>query len=79
MIGDLNEIMYPFEKEEGRPRPEHCMEAFRDAVDDCQLSDLGHEGDIYTWHRREIRERLERALSSEDWSNMFADAKLESL
>ena len=55
--------MYPFEKEERRPRPAQFMQAFWDVVDDCQLSGLGFVGDKFTWHTGDIRERLDRALS----------------
>uniref|UniRef100_A0A8R7V6I8 Exo_endo_phos domain-containing protein n=1 Tax=Triticum urartu TaxID=4572 RepID=A0A8R7V6I8_TRIUA len=32
VIGDMNDIMFSFEKEGGNPRPGHFMAAFRDAV-----------------------------------------------
>src|SRR5437763_560766 len=34
IIGDLNEILYPFEKEGGNPRPEHHMQGFREVLDE---------------------------------------------
>lgn len=64
--GDLNEIMFSHEKEGGRPRSELCMGRFRETLSHCQLSDLGYEGDVFTWwnnnHVAEnyIRERLDR-------------------
>ncbi|XP_071680095.1 uncharacterized protein [Lolium perenne] len=79
VLGDLNEILYPFEKEGGNPRPLHFMQAFRDALVDCDLSDLGYVGDKFTWHRGHIRERLDRALSNEAWNNKFPHAVLENL
>ena len=50
-MGDMNEIMYPFEKEGGNRRPAQFMEAFRDVISECGLTDLGFSGDKFTWHR----------------------------
>jgi endonuclease/exonuclease/phosphatase family metal-dependent hydrolase len=79
IMGDLNDIMYAFEKEGGKPRSAHCMQAFRDALDDCHLEDVGYIGDKFTWHRGEIRERLDRALANEAWSLKFPDSNLHHL
>jgi hypothetical protein len=48
-MGDLNDILYQFEKEGGRTRAVNCMQAFRDAIDDCNLTDMGYIGDKFTW------------------------------
>jgi exonuclease III len=48
VMGDLNDILYPFEKEGGRPRPNRCMKAFRDCLEDCHLMDVGYTGDKFT-------------------------------
>jgi hypothetical protein len=71
VIGDWNEILYSHEKEGGNPRPIQYMQAFRDALTDCGLEDLGYTGDIFTWIRKRsrmgpgIRERLDRACANE--------------
>lgn len=78
VIGDLNEILYPFKKEGGRDRSERYMQAFRSALDDCNLSDFGYTGDKFTWHRGQIRPRLDRALTNDAWYSMFSNAKLEN-
>jgi hypothetical protein len=41
VIGDFNEIMCNHEKEGGNPKPEMYMQAFRDALHDYELMDLG--------------------------------------
>lgn len=47
------------------------MDRFREAFEDCQLHDLGFEGDIFTWrnhiHKAEnyIRERHDRAVAND--------------
>jgi hypothetical protein len=79
VMGDLNEILYPFEKEGGNPRPLRYMQAFRDALTDCNLHDLGYIGDKFTWHRGKIRERLDRVLVNDAWKNKFTGASLENL
>ena len=44
-MGDMNKILFPFEKEGGNVRPQHFMQAFRDVIDDCNLSDFGYVGE----------------------------------
>jgi hypothetical protein len=68
-----------FEKEGGNQRPLHFMQAFREALVDCNLIDLGYVGDKFTWHRGSIRERLDQALSNEAWNIKFPNAVLENL
>ena len=55
-VGDFNEILCHHEKEGGRARLQRHLQAFHDALDDCELTDIGYIGDIYTWHRGKIRE-----------------------
>lgn len=76
VLGDFNEILYNCEKEGGRPRTQRHLRAFHDALVDCQLVDMGYEGDIYTWQRGKIRERLDRGVVNNQWSNMFPHARL---
>ncbi|KAE8819267.1 Elongation factor 1-alpha [Hordeum vulgare] len=53
------------------------MNDFRDALDFCELRDIGFEGDMYTWrnHSRQassyIRERLDHATANNDWCEAF--------
>jgi endonuclease/exonuclease/phosphatase family metal-dependent hydrolase len=79
VIGDLNEILYPFEKEGGRDCPIQFMQAFRDALVECNLEDMGYKGDKFTRHRGLIRERLDRALINDLWREKFPAAVLENL
>ena len=74
VIGDFNEIMYSHEKEGGNPRPPQYMDAFRDALFDCNLEDLGYSGEIFTWKRGRIRERLDRAVANGQWALMHPHA-----
>ncbi|XP_030936513.1 uncharacterized protein LOC115961727 [Quercus lobata] len=80
-IGDFNEIMHEREKEGGNIRPEWQMKNFREAVNQCNLRDIGYIGPNFTWCRRLgargwIKERLDRALASTNWSVMFPNVGL---
>lgn len=46
--GDFNEILYSFEKKGGIPRESGRMGSFREALDECQLNDLGYVGPWFT-------------------------------
>jgi exonuclease III len=76
IMGDFNEISFSHEKEGGNPRPQVYMQAFRDAMNDCELEDIGFVGNQFTWKSGRIRERLDRALANADWSGMHPSAEL---
>lgn len=40
-MSDFNKIMYSFEKKGGRLKEERQMAAFREVLEECDLSDLG--------------------------------------
>ena len=75
--GDFNEILFVHEKEGGRQKPQSCLDRFKLALEDCDLSDLGFEGDCFTWRNHShieddyIRERLDRAVANDAWRGMF--------
>lgn len=37
---------------------------------DCEL-DMGYSGDLYTWRRRRLRERLDRAVCNASFHGLF--------
>jgi hypothetical protein len=43
---------------------------------DCGLEDVGYEGDLFTWQRGKIRERLDRGVANAQWNLLFPNAKL---
>ncbi|KAA3473556.1 reverse transcriptase [Gossypium australe] len=64
---DFNEIMYGHEKRGGLPREERRMDAFKSALVDFHLIDVGYIGKWFTWERgnlpeTNIQERLDRGL-----------------
>ena len=84
VIGDFNEITRMYEKEGGSTRPRQQMMNFVNTINCCGLKDIGYVGLKYTWWyvRRDgeqIRERLDRALVTTEWLNLFPEAKLHHL
>jgi hypothetical protein len=74
VLGDFNEILYHYEKEGRRPRAQRYLQAFSDALGDCNLSDMGFNGDMFTWQRGKIRERLDQGVSNAMWNELFLNA-----
>lgn len=75
-FGDFNEILHASEKDDGVMRSDRCIDAFRNAVDLCEIRDLGYHGGKFTWRRGNdlnhvIRERLDHFLANEDCGNLF--------
>ncbi|KAH1047722.1 hypothetical protein J1N35_038506 [Gossypium stocksii] len=82
--GDFNEIMYSFEKSGGILREESRMEAFREALEECQLEDLGYSGVWFTWERgnlseTNIRERFDRGVVNDKWRQLFPTGNIQHL
>lgn len=76
--GDFNEILYHHEKEGGVPRAQSCLDRFKEALEFCDLHDLGFVGDVFTWRNKQfrekdyIRERLDRAVAPNGgWRERF--------
>ena len=51
-MGDFNEILHLGEKVGGNLRPEGQMRSFREAVNRCNLRDMGYIGAAFTWSWR---------------------------
>ncbi|KAA3453752.1 reverse transcriptase [Gossypium australe] len=84
VAGDFNEILYSFEKSGGVPREQKRMEAFRDILEECKLSDIGYLGVWYTWERgnlpeTNIKERLDRGVANEEWLLLFPMGNIQHL
>ena len=80
-VGDFNEIVKQSEKFRGRLRPQNQMQMFRDALDECELMDLGFKGFPFTWskHYKDgflIWERLDKAIASHDWFVDFSGTRV---
>uniref|UniRef100_A0A7N2M4M2 DUF4283 domain-containing protein n=1 Tax=Quercus lobata TaxID=97700 RepID=A0A7N2M4M2_QUELO len=83
-IGDFNELVGLSEKEGGGCRPTSHMARFSKTIDWCGFRDAGFVGPKFTWLYQkndgtQIRERLDRALATEDWMVKFPSTKLYHL
>uniref|UniRef100_A0A453EYZ0 Reverse transcriptase domain-containing protein n=1 Tax=Aegilops tauschii subsp. strangulata TaxID=200361 RepID=A0A453EYZ0_AEGTS len=84
VIGDFNEAMWNFEHLSLTPRPEPQMAAFRDTLILCELVDLGFVGVPYTYDNMRsgganVRVRLDRAVATNSWRNLFAFSSVSHL
>jgi hypothetical protein len=71
-VGDFNEITHQEEKTGDARRREGQMVAFRLALEDCYLTDLGYNGPRFTWSNKRMdgsftRVRLDRAVATSTW------------
>ncbi|KAM0859925.1 hypothetical protein ACQ4PT_046881 [Festuca glaucescens] len=60
------------------------MQGFRDAVDVCNLVDLGYSGNFWTWEKKVVGGtytlvRLDRALGSAEWCAQFPLANVSHI
>jgi hypothetical protein len=85
MAGDFNDIATQDEKKGGAPVSLRRCNNFLDNINACNLIDLGATGTKFTWkgaqvngHER-IFERLDRALSNDEWRIMFPEAIVKVL
>jgi hypothetical protein len=83
-IGDFNEVLHQHEHEGMLERSVGQIEGFREALDVCELVDLGYEGNKWTFEKRVVggsfcRVRLDRALATAPWSSGFPTATLRHL
>lgn len=81
VIGDFNEIRKAEEKEGGASRLIQQMVQFNNCINYCGLKELDFIGPVFTWlYQRgegyQIREQLDRAVVSSDWSLLFPKARL---
>ncbi|KAH9698767.1 hypothetical protein KPL71_024125 [Citrus sinensis] len=77
-FGNFNEVMHFHEKNGGNEINLNMVAEFREAVQSCNLQDMGCKGYPCTWSNRRydayfIEERLDRFLCSKDWGNKFQD------
>lgn len=83
LAGDFNGVLFETEKVGGNACDLSSIMGFRDAIDGCNLKDLGCSGYKFTWSncRGEnfIEECLDRALANEDWMDLFASFSVENI
>nr|XP_023879274.1 uncharacterized protein LOC111991717 [Quercus suber] len=81
VFGDFNEITHIEEKCGGAERNANQMEAFRNALDNCDLRDLGFVGQRFTWCNGRFGDqrtlvRLDRMVANNRWTALFQQAKV---
>jgi endonuclease/exonuclease/phosphatase family metal-dependent hydrolase len=84
VVGDFNEALWQQEHLSCTPRPERQMAAFRVTLALCNLVDLGFKGLPYTYDnkrrgRANVRVRLDRAVATSEWRDLFSAARVEHL
>jgi exonuclease III len=80
-IGDFNEITIQSEKWGGRGRANSQMVAFQQALDFCDLTDLGFIGPKFTWSNCRdntdfTKVRLDRGVANSEWRDLFPLAEI---
>ncbi|XP_075649791.1 uncharacterized protein LOC142620277 [Castanea sativa] len=75
-IGDFNGMLSSSEKLSRRLIPPRQMDAFREVLETCKLTNLGFISYPYTWNNRRLgdantKERLDRAVANEAWRTKF--------
>jgi hypothetical protein len=81
VVGDFNEDLWQEEHLSCTPRAVNQMEAFREVLFECDLTDLGFLGTPYTYDnkrhgRANVRVRLDRAVACPAWRDKFADTRV---
>ncbi|KAK2373901.1 hypothetical protein QL285_074903 [Trifolium repens] len=84
IIGDFNDLLSQADKKGIHPHPNWLCVGFRQAVSDCDLSDIPIEGHPFTWIKSQgtphvIEERLDRAMASTSWLQLFPHVRLSNL
>jgi hypothetical protein len=84
IIGDFNDLLSQDDKKGANPHPNWLCNGFRNAVSDCDLTDIHLDGYPYTWVKSRgstniIEERLDRAMATSSWLTMFPEVKLCNL
>ncbi|KAK6123351.1 hypothetical protein DH2020_042911 [Rehmannia glutinosa] len=75
-FGDFNEVLAQSEFQGTGLRAEWQIQAFREAISQCSLMDMGFKGDPFTWHRLSVhsytqRARLDRCFHNGHFENIF--------
>jgi len=83
-MGDFNDILSNEDKRSHVDHPPWRIRGFREAVQDCNLVDLPLRGYQYTWGKGRdntggTEERLDRAMVTEAWFDLFPQATLTNL
>lgn len=84
MMGDFNEVMWPFEHFSSRRRANRQMIDFREVLSHCDVQDLGFMGVPWTHDNKQrgdhnVKVRLDQAVASPSWSERFLDSQVRHI
>lgn len=71
MIGDFNSVLHAYEKSGGGNIDSRSSAKFAQCIYDCNLVDLGYRSPLFTYKLGPLRERLDIALGSTKWQELF--------
>ena len=82
VMGDFNEVLQAHEHDGVGSRSQAQMDAFRDALDTCGLTDLGYIGRSWTFEKKVTggtfsRVRLDRCMANMEWCVAFPNVITE--
>lgn len=76
-IGDFNAFLHVSEKEGGTSiKPSSPCRDFHNCLVVYGLEDMGFKGCPFTWHRGDLKERLDRAVINLQWRLRFQEASI---
>lgn len=81
--GDFNQILFDVEKG-GAIQSQRKMNEFREALNDCELQDIGYTGDVFTWWNKQaahnsVFERLDKRVASLEWVVLLPHVSVKHL
>ena len=84
VIGDFDAFLHASENQSKRPPQYAQVEAFREALDSCQLQDLGYRGYPFTWSNKRpgdanTKIRLDKGVANEEWRVKFQMSTISHL
>ena len=76
VIRDFKAFLHALEKKSRRPPQTSQVDAFKEALESCQLQDLGFKGYSFTWNNKRLGEantkiRLDKGVANEAWLRKF--------
>ncbi|KAK4382993.1 hypothetical protein Sango_2818900 [Sesamum angolense] len=77
--GDFNTMLHTHENRGGTISSLGSIEDFNDMVLDSGLTDAGFEGEPFTWSNKRVWRRLDRALYSQEWAELFNSTRVSHL
>lgn len=83
IFGDFNDLLYASDKHGTNPHPQHLVEGFRMAIEDCGLTEIDLLRGEFTWEKSKgstnwVRERVDRAFANNTWWMKFPLCKLST-